>query len=457
MSAKKRVLVIVMVGALLLAVGVGPNAGHPAHALPESSAEPAGGTLPYAGRLSLAALRDASQSEKAGQPVVDGAYDLSFALYSTVSGGEPLWEEVQRGVAVSDGEFLIALGSVEPLPATALNGRPDRWLAVSVRGPGEAAFTALAPRQPLESAVPLSPSTSAACPHDHVGEVWVGDPLFGLYLQNNNSSSLATGMYGVGQTGVRGSSTSRYGVHGESTSGRGVYGESTSGYGVYAQSGGHGTNAATLRANATNSSCGVAAYLTNDSGCPTLEIDKRGVGGAAIDLQVFDPGGGQQGGVFIAGYDQDIHKLFEVAGNGSVFAKSYLTWGSDLAEMLPALEGPEPGDVLVIGADGKLARSTEPYQTSVAGVYSTEPGFVGGQPMEGQVEGTIPLAIVGIVPVKVSAENGPIQPGDLLVASSLPGHAMRAGSNPPQGSVIGKALEGLESGTGTIKMLATLQ
>jgi hypothetical protein len=61
------------------------------------------------------------------------------------------------------------------------------------------------------------------------------------------------------------------------------------------------------------------------------------------------------------------------------------------------------------------------------------------------------------VPVKVSAENGAIRPGDLLVTSSIPGYAMKAGSNPPQGTVIGKALEGLDQGTGTIKMLATLQ
>jgi hypothetical protein len=353
---------------------------------------------------------------------------------------------VQRGVAVANGEFLTTLGSVQTIPAAELAG-PDRWLAVSVRGPEEAAFTALAPRQRLDSAVPLSPAVSAACPHDHVGELWVGDPLFGLYLQNNNSSSLAVGLFGVGQTGVKGSSSNRYGVHGESTSGNGVY----------AESGGHGNTGAALRANATGPACGIAAYLTNNSGCPSLEIDKRGAGSVAIDLQVFDPGGGQEIGDFIVGYDQDIHKMFEIAGSGSMMAKSYLTWGSDLAEMLPAAEGPGPGDVLIIGPDGKLARSTQAYQISVAGVYSTEPGFVGGQPMEGQVEGAIPLAIVGIVPVKVTAENGPIQPGDLLVASSTPGHAMRAGSNPPQGSVIGKALEGLAAGTGTIKMLATLQ
>jgi hypothetical protein len=59
--------------------------------------------------------------------------------------------------------------------------------------------------------------------------------------------------------------------------------------------------------------------------------------------------------------------------------------------------------------------------------------------------------------VKVCTENGAIAPGDLLVASSTAGHAMRAGSSPPQGAVIGKALGSLEEGTGVIQMLVMLR
>jgi hypothetical protein len=127
--------------------------------------------------------------------------------------------------------------------------------------------------------------------------------------------------------------------------------------------------------------------------------------------------------------------------------------------MLPAVEGLEPGDVLSIGPNGILTRCTEPYQVSVAGVFSSQPGFLGGQPVVGEAVDSIPLALVGVVPVKASAENGTIRPGDLLVASSTPGHAMRAEPNPPQGTVIGKALEKLDAspGTGFIKMLVTLQ
>ena len=68
----------------------------------------------------------------------------------------------------------------------------------------------------------------------------------------------------------------------------------------------------------------------------------------------------------------------------------------------------------------------------------------------------IPLAVVGIVPCKVSTENGPVRVGDLLVTASTPGHAMRD-ENPQVGTVLGKALQSLETGTGVIEVLVTLQ
>ena len=81
---------------------------------------------------------------------------------------------------------------------------------------------------------------------------------------------------------------------------------------------------------------------------------------------------------------------------------------------------------------------------------------MGGVSDETDQSGNVPLAVVGIVPVKVSAENGAIEPGDLLVASDTPGHAMRA-SDAPNGTVIGKALSGLERGTGIVTMLVIMQ
>ena len=117
--------------------------------------------------------------------------------------------------------------------------------------------------------------------------------------------------------------------------------------------------------------------------------------------------------------------------------------------------------------------SSQPYSRLVAGIYSTEPGFIGSERdwdgltnadgetaalkmQDALADDEIPLAIVGIVPCKVTNENGAIRAGDLLVTSSTPGHAM-VDNNPPIGTVIGKALESFSGANGTIKVLVTLQ
>ena len=68
------------------------------------------------------------------------------------------------------------------------------------------------------------------------------------------------------------------------------------------------------------------------------------------------------------------------------------------------------------------------------------------------------MAMVGRVPTKVSAENGPIRVGDLLVTSSTMGYAMK-GTDRSQmlGAIVGKAMESMDSGTGVIMVLVTLQ
>jgi hypothetical protein len=429
-------VVLVLILALQLAGG-SAQARPPAQSL-----VPASVTIPYPGRLTGAS----------GQPAPDGAYDFTFTLYGAERDGSPLWSEVQSGVPVQDGAFQAALGSVRPIPAAALNGG-DLWLAVAVRGPAEANFTALTPRQQVRAqpAAPDRVSAGLTCSHDHFGEEWVGATSGWTFdgLRVENTAANRTGIEGRADYG-----TSAFGVHGISNQGVGVVGYSEQGNGVFADGRGSGNTHAALRAN--NAGSGLAAYLTNNSAFPTLEIDKTGSGGAAIDLQLFDPGNTDPA-MFIKGYDQNTVLQFLVSTNGIVAANGFVDWGADMAEMLPAAAALEPGDVLAIGPDGSLIRSTEAYQTSVAGVYSTDPGFVFGHPLEGEIPGTIPLAITGVVPVKVSTENGAIRPGDLLVASATAGHAMRAGSNPPQGAVIGKALEKWDTGAGVIRILATLQ
>jgi hypothetical protein len=206
-------------------------------------------TIPYSGRL----------ADEAGQPVAQGQFDFSFALYESETGGEPLWSEVQESVAVQGGSFFTSLGSMNPIPTAVLDA--GTRLAVAVRGPGEAEFTTLVPRQRLSATSPASPTNGAACPHDHWGEDWSGSGS-GLSIQSHDSIAVTaiglsgsilpvppsgkygiyaygetSGVYGTGAVaGVEGYSYHLLGVHGESYDGNGVYGESQIGDGVVGHS-----------------------------------------------------------------------------------------------------------------------------------------------------------------------------------------------------------------------------
>ena len=159
-------------------------------------------------------------------------------------------------------------------------------------------------------------------------------------------------------------------------------------------------------------------------------------------------------------------RVFRVDGTGKVYADGgFQPNGADFAESM-AVTGDrakyEAGDLLVIDptASRHVALAQKPYSTLVAGIYSTKPGLLGTtrKVNESAPQNEIPLAVVGIVPCKVTRENGPIQIGDLLVTSSTPGHAMKGTERSKMlGAVVGKALEPLEQGKGVIQVLVTLQ
>jgi hypothetical protein len=107
---------------------------------------------------------------------------------------------------------------------------------------------------------------------------------------------------------------------------------------------------------------------------------------------------------------------------------------------------------------GKFLKSAEPYSTSAAGIYSTKPGTVGRRQATPRTADEVPMAMMGIVPTHVTAENGPIRPGDLLVTSSTVGYAMKGTDrNKMLGAVVGKALGSLDSGKGVVEVVVTLQ
>lgn len=152
-------------------------------------------------------------------------------------------------------------------------------------------------------------------------------------------------------------------------------------------------------------------------------------------------------------------------GNTQTVAFDPSNCGADYAEAINVTGDRtkyEPGDILVIDptTPGKFLKSSQPYSSMVSGIYSTKPGFVGRkEPADPSTSAQeVPMAMVGRVPTKVSAENGPIKVGDLLVTSSTLGYAMKGTDrNQMLGAVVGKALGSLDSGTGVIEVLVTLQ
>jgi hypothetical protein len=144
-----------------------------------------------------------------------------------------------------------------------------------------------------------------------------------------------------------------------------------------------------------------------------------------------------------------------------VFASGYNTGGADVAEYVPSSQTLEPGDVVAIDSDaGSSFRLADvANSTDVAGVISTQPGLTmnTSEADEKAAAHEPRLALTGRVPVKATAENGAIRPGDLLASSSTPGHAMRAPEDPRPGTVIGKAMQALDGGRGEIEMLVMLR
>ena len=152
-----------------------------------------------------------------------------------------------------------------------------------------------------------------------------------------------------------------------------------------------------------------------------------------------------------------LHVVGDITVTGNINAKY-----QDVAEWVPTLYAMPAGTVVVLDIEhnNHVTTTTSPYDTRVAGVISAQPGISLGEAGEGKAL----VATTGRVKVKVDATRGAIRVGDLLVTSETPGVAMRSqplelGGVPIHrpGTLIGKALEPLDKGTGEILVLLSLQ
>ncbi|MAM27943.1 MAG: hypothetical protein CMC13_02880 [Flavobacteriaceae bacterium] len=142
--------------------------------------------------------------------------------------------------------------------------------------------------------------------------------------------------------------------------------------------------------------------------------------------------GSTNGGAFALG---------NIYAENNVYAGSNILLG-DLAEYFPVVGTAEKGDIITYSSGDKdvFSISMKEGDDKVIGVYSTNPTLTLNNPNSG-----LPVALQGRVPVNVVGEA--IKKGDYLMASSVPGKAMKANRS---GFVIGRALESFSGGTGQI-------
>ncbi len=195
------------------------------------------------------------------------------------------------------------------------------------------------------------------------------------------------------------------------------------------------------------------------------ELAKRGSGAEEFTgRQVARPPAGNRSGAEGTPESERADRAITtgaVDAAGDVYARSFRPSAGDIARMVSVGETVEAGDVLVIDAHARhgLALSRAEGDPAVFGVVAAEPGVVLGSSATSEADSgdrEVPVAFGGIVLCKVDASWGAIEPGDLLQTSPTPGHAMRADA-PRVGSVLGKALDRLDHGTGTIRVLVTLR
>lgn len=185
--------------------------------------------------------------------------------------------------------------------------------------------------------------------------------------------------------------------------------------------------------------------LSATGGGSSSQADTLKVGTQYRSATVDAPSEGTPNSIACRDIDGNLNAvLFQGTATSAQFA--------DLAEKYLADDVYEPGTVMQFGGSKEITVASEGTK-SVAGVISTNPGFIMNNDLAAIVsdgERTAVLGLMGRLPCKV---KGSVRKGDLMVSAGN-GFA-RAEANPQVGQVIGKALEDFnsEDGEGIIEIV----
>lgn len=118
----------------------------------------------------------------------------------------------------------------------------------------------------------------------------------------------------------------------------------------------------------------------------------------------------------------------------NIYGRGIQALYADLAENYTSDADYAPGTVVVFGGEAEITVTSTFADPRVAGAISTDPAYL----MNGGADG-LPVALRGRIPCKVI---GPVEKGDLLVTSEVPGFAISVGRDRSQGvSVFAKSIE----------------
>ncbi|MBI3950690.1 MAG: hypothetical protein HY314_09580 [Acidobacteria bacterium] len=158
-----------------------------------------------------------------------------------------------------------------------------------------------------------------------------------------------------------------------------------------------------------------------------------------------------------------ITNVLQITGGNFDFSEEFAVTAALDSDSTVRLEQVRPGMVVRIDEQnpGQLIVSTQAYDRRVAGIISgagnIQPGLLMTQ-SSSLAEGSHPVALTGRVYCWADASTGQIEPGDFLTTSNTPGHAMKVKNHKKaQGTIIGKAMTGLERGTGLVLVLVMPQ
>jgi hypothetical protein len=212
---------------------------------------------------------------------------------------------------------------------------------------------------------------------------------------------------------------------------------------------------------------GIKGYLQNGTGpAGDLVFQTRSTTGNVVENMRIAWSGNVGIGTASPAARLDVVGNENVSGNvtagGTISGANVIAKYQDVAEWVATAKSLAPGTVVVVSSDGRnqVAASRKAYDTAVAGVVSARPGILLGEAGEGKSA----VATTGRVRVKVDATRAPVRFGDLLVTSDREGYAMR--SEPIEvagvkihrpGTLLGKALEPLETGQSELLVLLSLQ